>query len=210
MRLRKPPIVNLRIRARARSTALLCALLVAHRVGRAGEPALTPPKLLHYVDAPDPRRDRARLRASVELALDIDRDGTVTRVSITRSAAKRSTTQRSRPRRPSRSKLPRATASHRRNPAFSRLDARVEKKWTFALWNIAVYLDCQNVLNAENREGFNYNYDYRRRQGVRGLPSFRILAFEVSYEAARTAPGRRDGIGRARPACRFYGTALPR
>jgi TonB family protein len=57
-----------------------------------------------------------------------------------------------------------------RNPAFSRLDLRVEKKWSFTRWNLAVYLDVQNLLNAENREGYDYSYDYRRREGVRGLP----------------------------------------
>lgn len=57
-----------------------------------------------------------------------------------------------------------------RNPAFMRLDARIEKKWTFSLWSLAVYLDLQNALNSPNREGFAYSYDYSRREGVRGLP----------------------------------------
>lgn len=62
-----------------------------------------------------------------------------------------------------------------RNPGFSRFDLRIEKKWTFAAWNFAIYLDVQNVLNAENREGYSYNYDYTRREGVRGLPVFPSL-----------------------------------
>ena len=62
-----------------------------------------------------------------------------------------------------------------RNPAFSRLDLRVQKTWTFTKWSLAVYLDVQNVLNAENREGFAYSYDYRNRNGVRGLPILPIL-----------------------------------
>lgn len=62
-----------------------------------------------------------------------------------------------------------------RNDAFTRLDARVEKKWTFSLWSLAVYLDVQNVLNSPNREGYSYSYDYTRRQGVRGLPLFPSL-----------------------------------
>jgi hypothetical protein len=57
-----------------------------------------------------------------------------------------------------------------RNPAWSRLDVRVEKKWTFDVWSLAMYLDVQNVLNAPNREGFSYNYDYSARTGARGLP----------------------------------------
>lgn len=62
-----------------------------------------------------------------------------------------------------------------RNPAFMRLDARVEKKWTFSQWSLAVYLDVQNVLNSPNRDGFSYNYDYSQRQGARGLPIFPAL-----------------------------------
>lgn len=62
-----------------------------------------------------------------------------------------------------------------RNPAFNRLDLRVQKTWTFSRWSLAVYLDMQNVWNAENREGFSYSYDYRQRQGVRGLPILPIL-----------------------------------
>jgi hypothetical protein len=69
--------------------------------------------------------------------------------------------------------LPRSGAPEsRRNPAFTRLDARVEKKWTFTRWSIAAYLDVQNVFNAENAEGFSYSYDYSRRQAERGLPIF--------------------------------------
>jgi TonB family protein len=67
------------------------------------------------------------------------------------------------------------TSMSARNGAFSRLDVRVEKKWTFSIWSLAVYLDMQNVLNAANREGYSYNYDYTRREGVRGLPFFPSL-----------------------------------
>ena len=62
-----------------------------------------------------------------------------------------------------------------RNPPFSRLDLRIQKTWTFSRWSLAAYLDVQNVLNAPNREGFAYSYDYRERQGARGLPILPIL-----------------------------------
>jgi TonB family protein len=62
-----------------------------------------------------------------------------------------------------------------RNPAFSRVDLRIQKTWTFAKWSLAAYLDVQNALNAPNREGFSYSYDYRERQGARGLPILPIL-----------------------------------
>lgn len=62
-----------------------------------------------------------------------------------------------------------------RNPAFSRLDLRIQKTWTFSRWSLAAYLDVQNVLDEPNREGFSYSYDYRERQGARGLPILPIL-----------------------------------
>lgn len=57
-----------------------------------------------------------------------------------------------------------------RNPAFNRLDLRIEKMWTFVDWKLALYLDVQNVYNAENPEGIIYDYQYRERTTIRGLP----------------------------------------
>lgn len=62
-----------------------------------------------------------------------------------------------------------------RNPAFSRVDVRVQKTWTFSRFSLAAYLDVQNALNAPNREGFTFSYDYRERHGARGLPILPIL-----------------------------------
>jgi hypothetical protein len=62
-----------------------------------------------------------------------------------------------------------------RNPAFSRIDVRVQKTWTFSAWSLSAYLDVQNILNSPNREGFAYSYDYRSRDGVRGLPILPII-----------------------------------
>jgi TonB family protein len=56
-----------------------------------------------------------------------------------------------------------------RNPMFRRLDLRIEKKWTFAAWRLAAYLDVQNVFNAKNPEGISYNFNYKERSQVRGL-----------------------------------------
>jgi TonB family protein len=57
-----------------------------------------------------------------------------------------------------------------RNPMFNRLDARVEKKWDFDAWKLAVYLDVQNVYNARNPEGRIYNFDFSEERSLRGLP----------------------------------------
>jgi hypothetical protein len=59
-----------------------------------------------------------------------------------------------------------------RNRMFNRLDLRVEKQWTFTGWKLALYLDIQNLYNASNAEGVAYDYEYRTRQDVRGLPIF--------------------------------------
>jgi hypothetical protein len=57
-----------------------------------------------------------------------------------------------------------------RNAAFNRLDVRVEKQWTFTAWKLALYLDVQNVYNAENAEGVTYDYEFRNRDTIIGLP----------------------------------------
>jgi TonB family protein len=57
-----------------------------------------------------------------------------------------------------------------RNPAFNRLDLRVEKEWRWPDWKLALYLDVQNVYNAENQEGIIYDYQYREKDTIRGLP----------------------------------------
>src|SRR5262249_637456 len=62
-----------------------------------------------------------------------------------------------------------------RNPTFSQLDVRVEPRWTFGKWVLGVYLDVINVLNSENPEGTLYDYRYRDRAPLRGLPILPIL-----------------------------------
>jgi outer membrane receptor protein involved in Fe transport len=57
-----------------------------------------------------------------------------------------------------------------RNPAFNRLDLRVEKEWRWPDWKLALYLDVQNVYNAENPEGTIWDYEFRQKDTIRGLP----------------------------------------
>jgi len=59
-----------------------------------------------------------------------------------------------------------------RNPAFHRLDVRVEKLWKFHDWKLAAYVDVQNVYNQKNQEGVIYSYDYADQEPVNGLPFF--------------------------------------
>jgi TonB family protein len=57
-----------------------------------------------------------------------------------------------------------------RNPLFHMLDLRVQKKWIFDAWRLAVFLDIRNVYNRQNQEGIVYNYDYSQQTALLGLP----------------------------------------
>jgi hypothetical protein len=56
-----------------------------------------------------------------------------------------------------------------RNSTFHQLDVRLEKTWEFGQWKLAWYLDVQNAYNAKNYQGFDYSYNYQRRERVAGL-----------------------------------------
>ncbi|MFW2390643.1 MAG: TonB-dependent receptor domain-containing protein [Polyangiales bacterium] len=57
-----------------------------------------------------------------------------------------------------------------RNPLFHQLDIRVQKKWIFKGWRLAVFLDIRNAYNQQNQEGIIYNYDYSQQTPLLGLP----------------------------------------
>ena len=57
-----------------------------------------------------------------------------------------------------------------RNPLYHRLDLRVEKKWKFEAWTLALFLDIRNTYNRQNQEGLSYNYDFTQSVPVTGLP----------------------------------------
>ncbi len=57
-----------------------------------------------------------------------------------------------------------------RNPNFHRLDFRIEKKWVFESWRLALFLDIQNIYNRQNQEGLGFNFDYTERTPINGLP----------------------------------------
>jgi TonB family protein len=57
-----------------------------------------------------------------------------------------------------------------RNPAFNRVDFRIQKTWQGRRNTITLYLDVQNLLNHKNQEAVFYNYDYTRQGVVNGLP----------------------------------------
>ena len=57
-----------------------------------------------------------------------------------------------------------------RLPPFHALDVRVDHRWIFDQWVLTGYLDLQNAYNRQNPEGFQYDYAYRQRATVSGLP----------------------------------------
>ena len=57
-----------------------------------------------------------------------------------------------------------------RDPLFHSLSVRVQKKWVFKGWKLALFLDIQNAYNQQNQEGIIYNYDFSQQTPLLGLP----------------------------------------
>jgi outer membrane receptor protein involved in Fe transport len=66
-------------------------------------------------------------------------------------------------------------------PLFHQLDVRVEKTWIFELWRLSLYLDIQNVYNAENPEATLYDYRLRESGPLPGLPILPTLGIKGSF-----------------------------
>jgi len=54
--------------------------------------------------------------------------------------------------------------------SFNQLDVRLDKSWTYDRWRLALYLDIQNVYNAQNPEAVQYNFNYRKTDAQAGIP----------------------------------------
>jgi TonB family protein len=57
-----------------------------------------------------------------------------------------------------------------RMPLFHQLDIRVDKRFVFKRWMLALYLDIQNVYSYQASEFVQYNYNYTRYGMLKGLP----------------------------------------
>ncbi|HWE29589.1 MAG TPA: TonB-dependent receptor, partial [Polyangia bacterium] len=68
-----------------------------------------------------------------------------------------------------------------RLPAFTQLDLRIDKRFTFKSWILSIYLDVSNVTNNANVEGYAYSYDYTQRRAVTGLPILPSLGVRASF-----------------------------
>lgn len=64
---------------------------------------------------------------------------------------------------------------------FHQLDLRLEKTWIFDLWRFSLYLDIQNVYNAENPEATLYDYRFRESGPLQGLPFLPTLGIKGSF-----------------------------
>lgn len=62
-----------------------------------------------------------------------------------------------------------------RLPAFHRIDLRLDKRWQFEAWSLTAYLEVMNAYNAKSIEAFDYDYRFRSRLEVGGLPILPLL-----------------------------------
>jgi TonB family protein len=68
-----------------------------------------------------------------------------------------------------------------RVPAFNQLDLRVDKTFLFNRWKLLLYLDVENVYDAQSAEGTTYNYNYRQSGVVAGLPLLPVLGVRGEF-----------------------------
>lgn len=73
-------------------------------------------------------------------------------------------------------------AGGRLPPVYS-LDLRVDKTWDFQKWQLGIYLDIQNVTNAQQIEVATWSYDYSQLRGVRGLPILPVFGIRGDWRS---------------------------
>jgi TonB family protein len=73
------------------------------------------------------------------------------------------------------------TYRSQRIPAFSQLDARIERDWVFERWSLGGYLDCINVMNTKNVEAIEYDYRYRQSAPVTSFPILPTLGVRGTW-----------------------------
>jgi hypothetical protein len=65
-----------------------------------------------------------------------------------------------------------------RLPTFHRLDVRLDKRWQFSHWRLTAYLDLMNAYNRRPIESFGYDYRFRTRTELKGLPILPLLGLK--------------------------------
>ena len=67
------------------------------------------------------------------------------------------------------------SAGSGRLPTFHRLDLRLDKRLQFDSWRLTAYLEVMNAYNQRPVEAFGYDYRYRTRTELKGLPVLPLL-----------------------------------
>jgi len=69
-----------------------------------------------------------------------------------------------------------------RTPAFSQLDARVDKSWEFRRAKLSAYVDVRNVYNRANTATpYSYNYDYSQKYARTELPILPMVGVRADF-----------------------------
>ncbi len=64
---------------------------------------------------------------------------------------------------------------------FNQLDIRLERIWDYEVWNLAAFVDLQNIYNALNPEATRYDYRYREAGPLPGLTVLPSLGLRGSF-----------------------------
>ncbi len=68
-----------------------------------------------------------------------------------------------------------------RLPDFLQLDLRIDKRFIFKGWILAIYIEGTNLTNRKNVEGYSYSYDYTRKTPVNGLPILPSIGLRATF-----------------------------
>ena len=69
----------------------------------------------------------------------------------------------------------------RRVAPFNQLDIRIERTWDYESWNLAAFVDLQNIYNALNPEATRYDYRYQESAPLPGLTVLPSLGVRGSF-----------------------------
>jgi outer membrane receptor protein involved in Fe transport len=68
-----------------------------------------------------------------------------------------------------------------RLPTFHRLDLRIDKRWDWKEFSLTAYLELMNTYNHRPVESFGYDYRYRSRNDLLGLPILPIVGLKGEF-----------------------------
>jgi len=68
-----------------------------------------------------------------------------------------------------------------RIPPFYQLDMRLERQMAFQRYKLSLFVDVQNLTNRRNPEEFIYNFDFKRRDTIAGLPTLAVAGARLEF-----------------------------